>query len=686
MVKKKKMDDGDNVAESSRGRVQPVRAATDDQLPTTSAMGGPVRRKRRHTTQGFGLFRGGVKSVPESTATTEDEESDSEDEAEAFQASDAPRLSKTEMSVNVANQDLNMQDVASSSSLSMSDMTDSSQSQSQSTIASWPELESTSNAWSTSRTPNPAYAESLAASPTPSTDYILPHSPAGMASNSMIGKSAWGTQDWLSSNPRLDASGMSGNGNNSFSGIFSPSPMGSPSTYAAAQSHTLSMAHVSLNQFSLPGAHTQGIGGYSHSHGVMDRYDLFPISQGLDLDLDFVSEGFGDTGDAHSAFSDPSAWVGPSDMRRGGFTHHSNYAGDLIFGARTHQPSGPSRMDYGPGFGFGLGLEDAHPSSVLHTPNLPGIDEIELTNITLNDPHESDQELPVAMSVEDPSQTLSSASPSDMGSSSVTSPALALQDSFPGLALDELVGIPSSDPADEALGQDAVDVTPDTSHHDTPPATPAHGYRMSARASTGTSAHHRSISVPPSEHRAFMPPRTGQSQAVSPRAKQKYLMATPTRAAFGALPLPPTSVPLPPDTPALSASPWPYAALADYSTYQVPYLDLQYYHTNDAQMLPNMASTNDSLPLRAQALDLAQTLARTMTPQATNSAKPFCIPPSLMQLVSDSASSVGNAHSRMQSSNHHRGQSVASVSPQDLELRKGNDNKRKRASWDGGPR
>ncbi|KAI0739307.1 cytochrome P450 [Irpex lacteus] len=141
VVKKKKMDDGDNVEESSRGRVQPVRAATDDQLPTTSAMGGP----------GFGLFRGGVKSVPESTATTEDEDSESEDDADAFQASDAPQLSKAEMSVDVSNQDLSMQD---------------------STIASWPELESASNAWSTSRTPNPAYAESLAASPTPSTDYF----------------------------------------------------------------------------------------------------------------------------------------------------------------------------------------------------------------------------------------------------------------------------------------------------------------------------------------------------------------------------------------------------------------------------------------------------------------------------------------------------------------------------------
>ena len=679
--KLKKAGEGDSPEEIHSGRTQPVRAATDDQLPTNADMAGPIRRKRRHTTQGFGLFRGGTKSVPESTATSEDEESDSDDEGEAFNARDVPGPSKIDVNMDVSNQDnIGMPDLASSSSLSMSDMTDSSQSQSQSTMASWPDLEYPSNVWSSSRTPGPAYTESLAASPTPSTDYILPNSPIGSASNSMIGKSAWGTQDWLSSNPRLDASGISTNNNNSFSGIFSPSPMGSPTHYPATQPHTLSLAHVSLNQLSLPGSHPPGIGGYMHSHGVFDRYDLFPMSHDLDLDLDFVSEGFGGTGDAHSAFSDPSAGAATSDMRRGGFTHHSNYAGDLIFSTRPHQPSGHNRMDYGPGFGFGLGLEEGHPPSVLHTPNLPGIDEIELTNITLDDPREPDQELPLSMTVEESSQSLISTAPT--GSSAVTSPAMILQDSFPGLALDELVGMPSNDPSDEALSQNVAEATPDTSHHDTPPATPAQGYRMSARASNSSSAHHRSISVPPSEHRAFIPPRTGQSQAVSPRAKQKYLMTTPKRAAP---PLPPASIPLPPDNPPpFVSNSWPYAPITDNNTYQVPFLDLHYYFPmgNDPQMVPNLAA-GETRPLASQALDLAQTIARTMGPPLVDHSKPLCIPPSLMQLVPEV--NANNVHSRMHSS-HHRGQSVAAVSPQDLDLRKGNDNKRKRASWDGGPR
>ena len=94
-------------------------------------------------------------------------------------------------------------------------------------------------------------------------------------------------------------------------------------------------------------------------------------------------------GDTHSTFSDPEMFA-PSSFR--GFTHHSNYAGDLIFGARTHQPQ--QSADYGPGFGFGsagLGLSGMQtpPSGNLHptlrTPGLPGIDEIELTSITLDD-------------------------------------------------------------------------------------------------------------------------------------------------------------------------------------------------------------------------------------------------------------------------------------------------------------
>ncbi|KAI0697777.1 hypothetical protein BC835DRAFT_1337111 [Cytidiella melzeri] len=683
--KKKKSDEGDNVGEFLGARVQPIRAATDDQLPTTSTTAGPIRRKRRHTTQGFGLFRGGVKSVPESIANSEDEESGSEDEAEPFQATDAPGPSSSDVGMEMSSLDMGVPDFASSSSLSMSEMTDSSMSQSQSNMASWSDFEHASHAWSTSRTPGPAYAESLAASPTPSTDF-LPHSPAGLASNSMIGKSAWGTQDWLSPNPRLDASGIS-NSAQSFSGIFSPSPIGSPSAYAATQPHSLSLAHVSYNHLSLPGSHSHGIGGYSHSHGVVDRYDLFPMSHDL-VDLDFASEGFGGTGDEHSAFSDPSAWTATSDMRRGGFTHHSNYAGDLIFGSRTHQPSGHARMDYGPGFGFGLGLglglEGVQPSSVLHTPALPGIDEIELTNITLEDPRESDQDLPLGMAVEEHPESLTSPTAADISAGIVASPAVSSLDSFPPLGMDELVGISSSDTADSALGQHCVETTMDTSHHTTPPATPAHGFRMPPRATAGGSAHHRSISVPPSEHRAFMPPpRTGQSQAVSPTQKSRSLMITPTRAAFGPLPLPPSAVPVPSDNPLPPPqNPWSYTTNIDVDTYQVPFLDLHYYyHGNDPQMVPSL-SASASRPLGAQALDLAHTLAQTIAAHTVSSSKPLCIHPSLMQIIPDTMS---NAHARMPSS-HHRGQSVAAVSPQDLDLRKGNDNKRKRASWDGGPR
>ena len=59
---------------------QPMRAATDDAL-TSSSSTGPVRRKRRHTDQG--LFRGGTKSVPESANVSEDEESSDEDDGPA---------------------------------------------------------------------------------------------------------------------------------------------------------------------------------------------------------------------------------------------------------------------------------------------------------------------------------------------------------------------------------------------------------------------------------------------------------------------------------------------------------------------------------------------------------------------------------------------------------------------------
>src|SRR5882762_4346235 len=62
--KKKRRDDGSWL---------PIRAATDDQLVMSASTGPAVRRRRAQTTQG--LFRGGTKSVPESTTCSEDEDS-----------------------------------------------------------------------------------------------------------------------------------------------------------------------------------------------------------------------------------------------------------------------------------------------------------------------------------------------------------------------------------------------------------------------------------------------------------------------------------------------------------------------------------------------------------------------------------------------------------------------------------
>ncbi len=668
-----------------RGRALPVRAATDDQIPSTSTMGGPVRRKRRHTTHGFGLFRGGTKSVPESMVNSEDEDSCSDEEAESLpppttvvpqQAS----LNSTDMNMEPLAQDTGVPDFLSSSSLSVSDITDSSQSQSQ----TWSTLDTPLHPWSTSTlgsqgsnisaTTN-AYSDSLAASPTPSTDYFLPNSPSVSGNTGMIGKSAWGPQDWLSPNPRLDPGGTSTNSSHLYAGgLFSPSPIASPSPYPSNQVHPLSLAHLSLNYLGLPHSQTHGAGGTAFSQGVFDRYDLFPLSHDLDLDLDFVSEGFGGTGDTHSAFSDPSAWTGTSGMRAGGFTHHSNYAGDLIFGSRTHQPHGHGHLDYGPGFGFGLGLEGVSSQSVLHTPALPGIDEIELTGITLDD---RDPEQEMGMVVEN-THGADVSLPSDDMAPSTSHPDGGINGTFTPLALEEIVGIPPNESVDgpQAHGRS---LDHDMSNHVTPPATPAVPYRVSGRAHGIHGTHNRSVSVPPSEHRAVVPPRPGHSQVVSPRVKYKPLNATPKRATFNIPQAPSIPAPIsqPPSQP--PAQQQSYLPPTDFENYDLPFLDLHYYTNSDTGSSSNMFAAS-TRPLGAQALDLAQTLAQSLAHSHVSHTKSqLCISPSLMQLPPSDRSN------HRLSSMHQRGQSVAVVSPQDLLLRKGSDNKRKRSSWDGGP-
>lgn len=116
--------------------------------------------------------------------------------------------------------------------------------------------------------------------------------------------------------------------------------------------------------------------------------------------------------------------------------------------------------------------------------------------------------------------------------------------------------------------------------------------------------------------------------------------------------------------------------------YDLPFLDLHYY-TSSTHSLP-LAESGEAqgqfkhdadVARQGQALDLAESYA---------SSRAVGVMPSLtqMSLVSHSVASTPPATSRMIPAMHHRGQSA--VSPQDLLLRKGNDNKRKRSSWDGG--
>ncbi|CCM02282.1 uncharacterized protein FIBRA_04369 [Fibroporia radiculosa] len=604
---------------------QPLRAATDDQLASTSATG-PVRRKRRNTTQG--LFRGGTKSVPESAACSEDEDSsEGEDEvtrsmirdglqsAPPEQMTPASEMFATEVDMQPADtvgDGLSFPELLSNSSLS--EITDcSSQSQ------PWSMLDTPlhSSAWSTTN----------AASPTSShisSDYLLNNSPfnrraegAGM----MIGKSAWGPQDWLSANPRLDPSGACSS-NSSFIGGVSPVP-----------SSPFSFAHL--------------------NHGVLDRYDLFPPS----LAHDFASEV--GVGDSHSTFSDPDMFT-TSSFR--GFTHHSNYAGDLIFGARSHQPHQP--FDYGPGFGFGsagLGLSGMQQSSAatglhpmqMHTPALPGIDEIELTSITLDDHvdmHDAMEAVETVVSKDDRSVAAGLVDLSTFN--------------LPTRTLEEIVGI-----------------TPELNA--TPPGTPQTSSRSLRHSHIHlTSSHNRSVSVPPSEHRAALP-RAAQTQVLKPRP----LLHGSPRSHSMDIYSPEQDIlaqgqSLQPDM-AYSADNW----RSQGDMYGVPYLDLHYYTSSATNNAPppmplepdlDSAYAKSSLDLvrQGQALDLAETLA--------SASRAMALPPSLMQhmpMVSHSANSTPPATTRMLPM-HHRGQSA--VSPQDLLLRKGSDNKRKRSSWDGG--
>jgi len=597
------------------GVLLPVRAATDDQLTSSSSSHIGPTRKKRASRQGF--LRGGTKSVPESATCSEEEESSGGEEdgrtrllkcppisIETSPLADASSSSEPFAEVDMEaidplSEPLSIPDFMPSAAHSLSELTDSSQSQ-----TTWSGLETPihSSSWSTN-----------AGSPTSShlsSDYLLNQSPF-IRRVPTIGKSAWGPQDWFSANPRLDTSAFSSSGS-SFADGLSP-----------ASSSPFSFHHL--------------------SHGVMDRYDLFPTT----FPHDFASEaGIGDT---HSAFSDPEMF--PTSSFRG---FHSNYAGDLIFGARTHQSQ---QAYYGPEFGLGLsGVPQSTGlhSIPMHASPLPGIDEIELASITLNDQVEIQR---------DPASAV---------------PEIEVQKDDKETSLTISTTLDLFDITSQNNMDDIADLT-----HSTPPATPL-DRSMRLHSHFHHQHHHhphphgsgRSISVPPSEARL----NSARSQAGHGEHSQPPISTTRSLPFFSTASQPahvgesthPHNTDTT-DTVTHAADTWRSSIPPD--NHGLPFLDLHYYSGSHHESGSGSADTSR----QGQALDLARTNSSLRSAPATSS--PYSTVSQAFQATHVLFTDSGIV-ARLPHGLHHRGASF--VSPQDLQLRKANDNKRKRASWDGG--
>ncbi|KAF7421293.1 hypothetical protein PC9H_011815 [Pleurotus ostreatus] len=774
----------------------PMRAATDDQIPES----GPVRRRRR------ALFRGGTKSVPQSATVSEDEDEGTlgsaieEDEtcvlkpplrrakrptfstgsdyttsekrrARASSASAAMTFAtvdndEIEMDLDISipapsGKDASMDASASrsshhaSSSPSDLDIDDSlSASHSHSGLdtpvhghATWSPTSSHLSSDLLSQTHTPAMGIS-----SPTSRRMDARNPSD--GNSMIGKSPWGTADWLvSSNPRLEPTNSMGG----FSGTSNSN----------ASSASVNDLDLDVDESFSPASPFS----FNHlNHGVMDRYDLFPASTSLhghsmshsishasspqhfgqhaqlhsfgmhslynssmdERQDDFASVcseiGFGDR-DTHSTFSDDLSGYAHTGFR--GFTHHSNYAGDLIFGARTHQPQQPyygmgsalglglggpfgasagvgvnsgfgmpsnNTMDMAAeglgGIGLGLDLDGMSPSPAtaihslqLHGSSLPGIDEIELTNITLDDRAQP----------EEPDQTMEdAANPKDtMKLESANTSAISTGSQYDLTSIDDLIDLSQHE---------------DPSLNTTPPGTPVMSSRPSSlyhralSGFSGQSLHGRSISVPPSQVRSVSRPETAQPHAHS-EPELSVLRSVPFFSSLSQdstkrIPSADLSTARPPSAFAPSFA---FGMLTsggpshpNTQDHDLPFLDLHYKTssnpsgTGDAMdHSPGSKPASEGYYRQGQALDLAQSAATSAALKTlgipASLRRHIPMPPPKCTVIPSSNLGSGGMLSRSHSL-HQRGQSTSNVvSPQDLLLRKTSDtNKRKRSSWDGG--
>ena len=508
---------------SKKKQEGPIRAA-DDQTA------GPVRSRRRSKSS-QGLLRGGTKSVPQSTACSEDEGSTDEEEDSSFKKPPTPvfvdnmstmspfrmmkRSSPSSDASTSAGPSSAPTPATPASAALVEPYTEGDDEMELITIETdslnipdfmpndtHSDMETWSSGINTPTHSSTAAWSTAAASPTSShvSDFLMSagmsNNPSNSSSpfiqrrndvlgNNLIGKSAWG-QDWFSPNPRLDASSASSNSSSSFiDASFSPS---SPFSF-----------HPHLN------------------HGVLDRYDLFPPSMPNDISSD------AGLGDSHNSFNDERGAGGSGGASAGGTGfkgYHSQIAGDLISGAgRVHQQpfsSMYSGLPFGSTFSgtgneiSGLGLqgipEDTgiHPMQLhSHTSSFSAIEELGLTGISLNDHPDSN----VGSSMTSGSHSVS---PSDHMEDDSMDGLLDLNYNQRSAEKHQQQDKNDRETSDSFDLEDLVDMSNEL--HATPPATPLLTQPRPLRRSSGSmlhnfespgmsSGHARSISVPPSEAR-----------------------------------------------------------------------------------------------------------------------------------------------------------------------------------------
>lgn len=439
----------------------------------------------------------------------------------------------------------------------------------------------------------------------------------------MIGKSAWGTDDWFSPNPRLDPSS-------------SHTSLSSSSINSSSLS-LLDSIDIPPSSLSLSPTPSSPFSFHALNHGVLDRYDLVPTSFSFGhLGHEFGSASEIGIGDSQSTFSDDIGMYQPTGFR--GFTHHSNYAGDLIFGARTHQPQP---------FGFGLGLSGMQEATginpmQLHTPALPVGDELELTGINLNDD---------ILLTQDPDVQADQSQPEPLTLDDLVDLDLSLPEAHATPPGTPLLSQPSQQPQRQmrAMRTRSVNLNNGSVRFDT------------------SSLHSRSISVPPGEDRD----RVGRPQQVHANSQSKMGTAKPSVAHA-----PPSAFSAHFLTPLVRNSGLPQLPQQDNQLnadlYDLPFLDLHY----NAHPL----STGEMSITTGQALDLASSTRHSTPPVPVPTAAPITAGSILFAQEQVLPRNVSTAvASTTRNVNHQRGQSA--VCPQDLLIR----SKRKRASWDGGP-